>query len=834
MPTSLRTLPPRRLLAIAASVFLFGAAGASQAQEAVPAPAPHTPKDWNAPPPTPVCALGSFMCPVRPVSYAQCRPNAMLGFYDPTLPQDTTGRDTAITYPQAVSVDGSDQTLYHFNGNVKIVRYDQMILADNATYNDDTTAYDAVGDVRYQEAGTLLQADHIWGVNETNHVEADNVTYQLLQSHGNGTAVHADMLDKQHSKYTTASYSTCDLGKHVWEFRGKTITIDKDTGVGVARSATMRYKNIPFLYLPYFTFPVDNRRKSGWLFPTFGSNKQSGYYIAAPYYFNLAPNYDATLTPTIYARRGAMLGGEFRYLTQRNRGSFDFQYLPNDRIDGGTRYLYKFVDSTYLLPGWSFGTSINRASDRAYFHDFANDLYNSSIGILSSNAYIYGGGKYWSTSFGADIYQNVDAYLPDNVVPYKRWPRATLNLNVPLERWLEFGMDNEAVAFRKNDLATNQVEGNRLDLYPYLKADFQGAYWFVRPKIGYRYTAYDLIDDYDYKLYSSFDPAYQFARDGTTLNQKIFNDRTPSRSLPIASLDTGLIFDRDTNLFGNSYTQTLEPRLYYLYVPYRNQGNLPLFDTALMSFDYWQLFSENEFSGADRQMDANNLTAAVTTRLLDDNGVERFSASLGQIQYLKGAQRVQAANQTLVRNPDGSISVEQPPSTDNYTSDYVAQATMQLNDDWKAASSFQWDPQYRRPDLGTFSIQRRLGTDGILNFGYRYRRQLPNQNFAYIEQFDASAVYPISDRWRVLGRWVFSKLDHRTLEALAGVEYENCCTKIRLIGRHYVSSTNPGVTGVILDATTRNSVMFEVEFKGLGTTSPQIDTLLHRDILGYQ
>jgi LPS-assembly protein len=807
--TRLRSLPPRRLLAVAASVFLFGGIAQAADQQAVaPAAAPQFKNPYVAPPPV-ICKLGAFSCPPRPVSFELCRPNAMMSFYDPTLPQDTTGRDTALANTSSIDVDSSNMSVYHLKGSVHLTRWDQMLNADTVDYNSDSTEYDARGNVKYQEAGTLIQADHMYGTQTPNHGNADNVEYQMLQSHGNGTARHAEMIDPQHSHYSMASYSTCDLGKHVWEFRGKSIVINKDTGVGVARSATIRYKNVPFLWLPYFTFPVDDRRKSGFLFPTFGNNSNSGFYLSAPYYFNLAPNYDATVAPTYYSKRGFALNSEFRYLTPNNHGTVNLDYMPDDKIQGGSRYLYKIEDASNLGNGYIFQTSINRASDNQYFRDFSNDLYTTSIGILTSNAYIYKGGNWWSASFGADAYQNVDAYLPDSVVPYKRWPRATLNLDVPINRWLEFGMTNEAVAFRKDDLTTQQVEGNRVDLYPYLKADFQGASWFVRPKFGYRYTGYQLLDNYAYQQ-----------------NENIFNTRTPSRIVPITSLDTGLIFDRDTNLFGTQYTQTLEPRVYYLYVPYRNQGNLPLFDTNTMSFDYWQLFTENRFSGADRQMDANNVTAAITTRLLDDYGVERFSASVGQIRYLSD-QKVQAAY-----NVNG---IPQIAPTDYTGSDYVAQATVQLDDQWRASSSYQWNPEFRRGDLGTFAIQRRLGIDGVLNFSYRYRRQNPTDNFAYIEQFDSSVVYPISDRWRLLGRWVWSRKDERTLEAMAGVEYDSCCVAVRLIGRHYVSNFDDTTTSSgALAANSENAVMFEVEFKGLGASNPQTEEYLRRGILGYQ
>ncbi|OHC47525.1 MAG: organic solvent tolerance protein, partial [Rhodanobacter sp. RIFOXYA1_FULL_67_6] len=545
-------------------------------------------------------------------------------------------------------------------------------------------------------------------------------------------------------------------------------------------------------------------RKSGFLYPTIGNTSRSGYEISTPYYLNLAPNYDATLDPRIYSERGAMLAGEFRYLTPGSRGQLNVEYVPNDHgesdgladTQGDSRYLVKFSDRTLLWQGWQFVGSYNHASDSSYLYDYGDALSHAAVYTLGSNAAIVGGGKWWNASFGGTIYQNVNPFVTDRGLPYRQLPYAKFGMDVPLSRWLEFGMDTSAVAFRK----TGFVEGQREDIYPYLAADFGTSAWFVRPRLAYRYTAYQLGSDYQ-------DYGYR----GPLGNGAItpFDQKSPTRSLPVVSLDSGLVFDRSTTLFGSGYTQTLEPRLYYLYVPYRNQNNLPLFDTNVMSFDYWQLFSTNQFSGADRQMDANNLTAALTTRLLDDSGVERVSASIGQIHYFS-PQKVLA--------------------TDWVRSAYVAQLDVQLSDRWRLNSAYQWSPNTRLTDMAAVQLQRRLRTDGIFNFSYRYRRGL-------LEQYSASVVYPVSERWRLVGSWTYSVKDRQSVDALAGVEYDSCCVSLRLVGRSYVNQSyygfGPVPKGGSLDRRD-NAVLFEVVFKGLGSTGGQIDPLLRRDILGYQ
>jgi LPS-assembly protein len=712
---------------------------------------------------------------------------------------------------------------------VKTIRADQELHADVADYNSDTTDYDARGNVHYQEATHLLSADHMVGnTNNSTGVATGNVRFQMLDSHGNGTAVRAEMIDENRNRYSVATYSTCDIGRHIWEIRAKKIDTDETTNRGVARDATMSMYGVPFFYSPYMSFPLSDDRSSGFLYPYFEHTGNAGYQFRLPYYFNLAPNYDATIDPRYYSLRGAMLSGEVRYMFPRTNGTFEFDFLPSDNYNdqkitptatdtqGQERYSYKLINNTFLWPGWSLNTNINRASDQNYLHDFGDDLYSVSTTILYSSIYLNGSGNWWSSQIGGDMWQNVDPSEPNAVEPYKRLPRATFNMDIPFARWYDVGMTSEAVSFHKS----NSVEGSRLDLYPYVDADYQGSWWFIRPKIAYRYTTYAL--DAGYQNYETA---------VTTPTETVlykYNDASPTRSLPIISLDQGLIFDRSTSLFDTDYTQTLEPRLYYLYAPYRNQNNLPLFDTSLMDFDDWMLFAPNQFSGADRQMNANNLTAAVTTRLLDDGGVERLTATFGQIRYFTP----QLVQDTFVA------------PTYWAGSDYVAELSTQLNDQWTMNTEYLWNPNTKKTELGTFTVQRRLGFDGVLNFSYRFRQNLtftginvPETYQKSVEQYDISAVYPLTDRWRLIGDWTYSVMDHETVEAVAGVQYEGCCVKVSLVARHYVTGYDGVVTSTLPGQTLPGSdtaVMFELEFKGMGAFSGQTDSILRRDILGYQ
>jgi LPS-assembly protein len=800
------TLCPRRVLAMATALALLAAPAAVGAQGAATTAA--------SKPPPPACPLGTFRCVPRPPDYAMCRPNALLEFYDPTLSTDASLRPTSPTRIEARKVDSSNQSVYHLSGDVKLTRADQQLQADHAEYDDKTTDYAASGNVRYQEAGQLLAAASMRGNSAANRGVADQVRYQMLKSHGNGTARQGVLLDASRSRYASATYSTCDVGHHVWEFRARSISIDQANGVGVARNATLRVGKVPILYLPYFSFPTDDRRKSGFLYPTLAHTSRSGFEVAAPYYLNLAPNYDATLDPRIYTDRGIMLGGEFRYLLGGSNGQLNVQYVPRDHgspsgladTTGTHRYLLNFSDRTPLWKHWALSTSINRTSDSSYLYDFANKGQARTVYALDSSAALIGGGTWWNAAFGGVAYQNTNPFLTDSALPYRQLPYARFSLDLPVSRWLEAGMDSAAVAFRK----PGDISGQRGDLAPYLAASFGGAAWFVRPRLAYRYTTYQL--DGDRARYGYFGLLGSGA-------SSPFVHASPSRALPIASIDSGLIFERDAHLFGQSYTQTLEPRLYYLYVPYRNQDGLPLFDTNLMTFDYWQLFSTNQYSGADRQMNANNLTGALTTRLLDAGGAERLSASFGQIRYFT-PQRVQL--------PTGQDSVA--PATDWSGSDYVAQLNVQLSSRWRLKTAYQWNPNTHKSDVAMLTLQQRLGGDGVLNFSYHFRRGL-------LEQYNVSMVYPLSERWRLVGALAWSVPDRRMVEALGGVQYDSCCVALRLVMRSYVNQGyygyGPASAPTNLDKRD-NAVLFEFEFKGLGSTGGQLEPLLQRDILGYQ
>lgn len=704
------------------------------------------------------------------------------------LPTDIEGDELQDTQ--------SRQTLVQ--GNVQLRRGDQFIGTDRLTYDSETGQYTAEGSVRYQDSGMRIVADRAEGNQESDTHSISDLRYQLIERRGNGGADRIE-LQGEHGSLIGSTYSTCTPSQRAWELRASRIDIDTEKGMGVARNATVHIGKVPVLYVPWLTFPIDDRRRTGLLYPSISLSGRNGFDWKQPIYLNLAPNYDATLTPRLMSERGIVLGGEFRWLYEQGRGEVSGNWMPRDELPGNDpgRYLLGLngnpiagttlpdsnrgqfgLGATHNFnPSWYASTNLGWVSDTHYLEDFSNSLYGVSSYSIRSEAGLFGRGRYWSTSLMADHYQLADYTLTEANLPYDRLPRALAHWAVPFGHWFEAGIDAEAVRF------DHQVfdAGSRLDVKPYVSMDLEGASWFVRPKLAWRYTGYQLDDP---------------------LAARLGGDASPSRSLPIASVDAGVYFDRETDILGKHYLNTLEPRLYYLNVPYRDQTGLPLFDTGPMTFSWGQLFRDNRYTGPDRQTDANQLTTALTTRLISqDDGRERLAASIGQIRYFDASQ---------VTVP-GEVPVDQGKSA------WIADVGVSPSDRWMINGTYQWDPKFRRQDLASLRARYLIGDTGVVNVGYRYRRDL-------IEQADLSFLYPINQNWSLVGRYYYSIFDRKELETIAGVQWESCCLAVRVVGRRYLRNR----TGEL-----NNSIQVEFELKGLGSAGQNSARVLRRAILGY-
>ncbi|WP_144899313.1 LPS-assembly protein LptD [Luteimonas cucumeris] len=698
------------------------------------------------------------------------------------------------------SLGGVKDQSIEYQGNVALTRGDQFIGTDKLTYNEQTETYVAEGNVRYQDSGMRVVADRAEGNQGKDQHKIDNIRYQLIDRRGHGGAESIEM-DGTEGSMRRSSYTTCPPDAKHWELRARQIDVDTEKGMGVARNATLRIGRVPVLYVPWFMFPIDDTRRTGLLYPSLSNSNRNGFDYRQPIYLNLAPNYDLTLNPRYMTNRGASLGAEFRYLNPRGAGTITGMYMPDDELRDRDRGHFTFNAFQNLSRHWRARSNLIWISDPRYFEDFSNSINGTSITTAVSTLGLYGRGPYWDASLMADHHQLADPTLTDANLPFSRQPRANFRWEQPFGSWIMAGVDAEAVRFHKGDAMVGSTRrefpgGSRLDLKPYVSFPLEGASWFLRPTLAWRHTEYRLDEGLGARL----------------------GGNNPSRSLPIASLDSGLFFDRSFRWRDREYLQTLEPRIFYLNVPYRDQSNLPVFDTRLLSFSWGQLFRDNRYSGADRQTDANQLTVAVSSRMIRGaDGFEKLSMSLGQIRYFE----------------DSQVTLPNERTTQHGKSSWVADANWSPSDRWTIGASYQWDSRLRREDLASVRARYLLKDDGIVNLAYRYRRNLnfqPGRPLSdsnqpdLLEQVDFSFLYPINPTWSVVGRYYYSIFDKKPLETVAGVQWESCCIAARLMGRRWVKN---------VEGELDTGILFEIELKGLGSAGQDTRRTLRRAILGY-
>ena len=637
------------------------------------------------------------------------------------------GRNIVV---ESDTIDLSQPDITILSGNVLLRDAEQELAAEKIRYLRPSQRVMADGAVRYRTREIRVEAGRAELELEAETGRLDEVVYRLRDGGGRGRAEFVTLDGQERSSLSQVTYSTCvALDEPDWQLRAREMDLNYATGRGEARGMQLRFKGVPILYLPYASFPLDDRRKSGFLYPSLGSSNDNGIDFALPYYWNIAPNRDATITPRLVTDRGAMLGLEYRYLGARYAGEFSGQYLPDDDLTGRHRALASFRHAGQVGSSLRLDVDLNHVSDRNYFEDFGDSLTTLSRSYLRSTAALTAGGEWWQASVAADAFQVLDRNIAADREPFDRLPVLNFRGARALGGPLELGLDAELVSFDRDQ----GVKGNRLDLYPELRVPLRHPAYYLEPAIGIRHTAYDL--------------------DGA-------EDTTPDRTTPIASLEGGLFFERDRENGGH---QTLEPRFHYLYVPFERQDELPVFDSRELTFGFDQLFRTNRFSGADRQADANQLALAATTRLIDPGGRERFEASIGTIAYFR----------------DQRIQLPDEPERDLNTSAVVGEMHYRPSDFWQATLGVQYDPEDDELDQTLVAVQHRGTAGRILNLAYRQRRGL-------VRQLDASFLVPVAERWKLVGRANYSFRDDTDLETLLGFEYESCCWAMRAFARRFL------------------------------------------------
>ncbi len=678
--------------------------------------------------------------------------------------------------PLFLSADRIESTapnVIEASGNVEGRQAGQNFFANWLRYDTALNSIEARGQVRLEQANLLVSGDALKLDLDDYSGELTQPEYRFPAQQGRGNAEHIDFIDQNRFKLEDATYTTCPVDNEDWFLKVNDLNIDRARNVGTAYNASLHFLGVPILYTPWVDFPLNNARKSGVLAPTFGTTERSGLDILVPYYLNLAPNYDATLYPRLLSKRGMQLGGEFRYLLENVQGENRLEYLPNDSEADRSRWSVMLNNRYRLSPTTQAGMQFNRVSDDDYFRDLSNLISITSVSHLNREAWITTQHPGWTAELRAQSFQTLQdstSTLIDE--PYARLPHARLGVTKVLGNRLEFRLDSEATRFAH----PTKTEGTRVLAYPTLRLPLVNSFGFLTPQIGW-HSSYYALDD-------------------SVAEQRV------KRNLPIFSLDSGVTFDRPFRFAGRDYEQTLEPRAYYVFAPYRNQDAIPVFDTAQLDFSYAQMFTENQFIGGDRINDANQLTFAVTSRFVEaDSGLERLQVTLGQRYYFSAQQ---------VTLPGVA------PRTSNAT-DLLAAVSGQITRDWRIDTAWQFDTQNGTTIRQNLGASYRPGPGRSLNFGYRFIDQST-------EQIDVSAQWPLGKRWYGMFRYNYSFQDDKLVEGLAGVEYNGGCWAVRAVFQRLATKEDQST----------DALFFQLELNGMGRLGANPLDVLKQSVPGYR
>lgn len=713
------------------------------------------------------------------------------------------GQDVFQTAPIYISADQSElvesgESL--LAGHVE-VEQDARKLESNLTYyNADTQQVRAERGFRYREPGLAVIGENAAFQLDSHVFDADDIRYRIQPIHGRGEAKTVSRPEEALLRLEDATFTTCAPGSNTWLLSSDEILLNQEEGWGKAYKTKLKAFGTPIAYVPYYRFPIDNRRKSGFLSPSFGHSDDSGYELTIPYYWNIAPNYDATITAVGFSKRGLQLLSELRYLTPKSEGQFDLEIMPHDFIEDSTRGLAKWNHVTHFTSNWHTTVDAAVVTDDEYFDDLDDHHDLEHLNHLRQEGMLTYQGE--NTLFLTRVqgFQTLDDSIRRSQRPYQRLPQMLVRLDYP-DVWqgLDVGLEAEAVYFHRDDSRSSGIRasadsGYRFHLMPSISLPLEAPYGFFTPTLRYAVTHYQLTAEAS------------------------GSDSHFDRTLPIFSLDSGLFFDRQVNWFNQDYKQTLEPRLFYLYAPSREQDLLPNFDSSLNTFTFTNLFRYNRFNGRDRIGDANQLTLALTSRLLEmPNRRQRLRTRFGQVFFFN----------------DRDVRLVEPNEDEDFSA-FFAELTAYFNKGWSTRANLEWDfANDYQVDRGSFVLQYKPDPKRVMNLAYLYRKDVVfnrnlSRSFIDQNQVQVSFAWPVSRHLRLLAASDYDFDEGRMLSTLAGLEYDACCWALRLVGHRELEPDDDDEDFEYDDA-----IYLQLVLKGLGGVGRGADSLLKREIPGY-
>jgi LPS-assembly protein len=715
------------------------------------------------------------------------QPSSVPGVTRTPLALDTEAR--GALFLRADRLEGTEGKVTA-SGNVELRTHRETVLADSLSYEPGNQTI-------YGEGNVVLRRAYDWIIGPELQYKRDTETgffkeprFSVSEVNAHGDAKEIRFTGPDHYEASNASYTTCVAPRPDWYLRTDELEVDNLRKVATARGVTVHFLDVPVMYAPWLQFPLSNERKSGFLTPTLGSTGVRGFEATTPYYLNLAPNYDATLTPRFMTKRGLQLGAQFRYLLGDESaplgvaaGEMNAEILPEDRVTGERRYALAWKHNEQFAPWLAGFFNVNKVSDDNYFADFADRISITSQRILPREAGLVATHGPWTVLARAQSFQTLQDPNAPVTPPYNRLPQVLAALNDTDWLGLTFSGNAEYARFTQDQLAPT---GERVVLYPTAAFHRQGAAWFFTARTGVHMREYYL----------------DRLAPGLT-------DEHPGYAIPITSVDAGLVFEREMSVLNTPLTQTLEPRAFYVYIPYRDQRAAPVFDTAIDDFNFSQLFAENRYIGNDRIGDANQLTLALTSRFLDrETGAERLRLAIGQRFYFA----------------DQRVSLDEPLRSAS-SSDFLVSADGRLNEAWSLAGLLQYNFDNADIERLNLGVRYTPSPGRALNATWRYTRTFldPTGAIDQIKQIDLSGQWPVSDRWTLIGRWNYSVRDRKTLEAVAGIEYNADCWVLRIVGQR-LTTTAQQVT---------QSIFIQLELNGLARVGTSPLELLRRSVPGY-
>ena len=654
-----------------------------------------------------------------------------------TIAATETGEGAAAVI-EADSLVGKKDGLIEATGDARLSQDGKSIQADRLLYQQDTHELEAEGSVILEQDGSVMSGTHLQFNLETSAGTMEQPQYSLKQNDARGSADMLHIQDRQHYSWDNATYTTCPAGNQDWLMRMGELELDRDRQIGVAHNAVVEFKSVPILYSPWMDFPIGSQRKSGLLAPIFGSTSKGGSEVTLPLYWNIAENYDATISPRKISKRGLMLNNELRYLAPSYGGEVHVDALPNDALVKRNRVRFSLEHNQALTSRLQGSVDYTRVADNDHFRDLADAVNTTSRVNLLQEGMLNYNADWWTASARVQRFQTLQDIAAPITVPYERLPQLSLGVRRSLAG-SNLSVDGEFVAFSH----PTEVNAKRTVFSPAISYPLVNELaYYVTPKITLHSTYYSI---------------------GTNNTAAFYQDA--SRTVPIFSIDSGFALEKDTNMFGGNYQQTIEPRAFYVYVPYRNQDLLPNFDTAIADFSFTQMFAENRFFGSDRIGDANQITLAVTSRLLDqDSGAERLKIMMGErFSFLTPRVNLGATASSTGK------------------SDILLAAAGQVTRSFMLDSEVQYDPNQLQTQRYNIAAHYNPEPGKVLNLGYRFQRDT-------LRQVDFSTQWPLFRRWHGVGRWNYSFPDSRILDSSAGLEYNQDCWTLRLVVQHFATA----------------------------------------------